>query len=387
MIINMKCPSCGATMQFDDSKSVMDCPYCGGRVANVAEQLNITQNVNVSGTVVHVQDRSNDPNLFISYNTNNPSVGMVTRIVDTGVKGTYVNGQTLSYHLSQGPHTIVLKIGKKNYNRDIVIPPDNQPVRIYASFNGRAQISIDQPNVTVNQVNASNGVPTAQTQVLAQPSPKEPGKPKAPLSILAFVLSLTFYLSWAGAGLGAVEIFVLDKKKEKNHIFSYLAIGIGAFMTIALIFGSCGNRSNNSEATIAPTAEVTTTITATTEETKETTTETTAETTTEENADTTSADASKDSNVVDPKLKEFMDSYESYMDEYIAFMKKMNDNPDDLSIMAEYTKMMVKYNEFAQAIEKYDTEKMSPADSAYYLEVMNRVNKKLMDANVSIANQ
>ena len=153
----MKCPSCGATMQFDDSKSVMDCPYCGGKVANVAEQVNITQNVNVSGTVVHVQDRSNDPNLFISYNTNNPAVGMVSRIVDTGVKGTYVNGQTLSYHLNQGPHTIVLKIGKKNYNRDIVIPPDNQPVRIYASFNGRAQISIDQPNVPVAQAGRRTG--------------------------------------------------------------------------------------------------------------------------------------------------------------------------------------------------------------------------------------
>ena len=95
MILNMKCPSCGATMQFDDTQSSMDCPYCGGKVANIAEQVNITQNVNVSGTVVHVQDRSNDPNLFISYNTNNPSVGMVSRIVTTGVKGSYVNGQTL----------------------------------------------------------------------------------------------------------------------------------------------------------------------------------------------------------------------------------------------------------------------------------------------------
>ena len=64
MLVNMKCPSCGATMQYDDSMASMDCPYCGGKVANVAEQVNITQNVNVSGTVVHVQDRSNDPNLL-----------------------------------------------------------------------------------------------------------------------------------------------------------------------------------------------------------------------------------------------------------------------------------------------------------------------------------
>lgn len=389
MIVNMKCPSCGATMQFDDSKSVMDCPYCGGKVANVAEQVNITQNVNVSGTVVHVQDRSNDPNLFISYNTNNPAVGMVSRIVDTGVKGTYVNGQTLSYHLNQGPHTIVLKIGKKNYNRDIVIPPDNQPVRIYASFNGRAQISIDQPNVPVAQAGAPAGGQSAQAQAgvtYAQPAPKDPGKPKGPLSIVAFILSLTFYLSWAGAGLGAVEVFVLDKKKEKNHIFSYLAMGIGTFLTIALIMGSCSPKSNKTEVTTA-TTEITTTVTteATTKEPESTTTAATSEESS--SGDTTIADGSKNSDVVDPKLKEFLDSYEAYMDEYIAFMKKMNDDPTNASLLTEYTKMMVKYNEFAQAIEKYDTEKMSTADSAYYLEVMARVNKKLMDANVDIANQ
>ena len=313
---------------------------------------------------------------------------MVSRIVDTGVKGTYVNGQTLSYHLNQGPHTIVLKIGKKNYNRDIVIPPDNQPVRIYASFNGRAQISIDQPNVPVAQAGAPAGGQAVQAQTgvtYAQPAPKDPGKPKGPLSIVAFILSLTFYLSWAGAGLGAVEVFVLDKKKEKNHIFSYLAMGIGTFLTIALIMGSCSPKSNNTEVTTA--TEITTTVTteATTKETEATTTAASSAESSSE--DTTAATESKDSNVVDPKLKEFMDSYEAYMDEYIAFMKKMNDDPTNATLLAEYTKMLVKYNEFAQAIEKYDTEKMSPADSAYYLEVMARVNKKLMDANVDIANQ
>lgn len=391
MIINMKCPSCGATMQFDDTKSVMDCPYCGGQVANIAEQVNITQNVNVSGTVVHVQDRSNDPNLFITYNTNNPSVGMISRIVDTGAKGSYVNGQTLSYHLSQGPHTVVLKIGKKNYNRDIVIPPDNQPVRIYASFNGRAQISVDQPNVSVTQTSDSNGNQVQSSVSYTPPAPKAPGKPKSPLSIVAFILSLTYYLSWAGAGLGAVEVFVLDKKKDKNQIFSYLAMGIGTILTISLIFGSCSPKKETTDITTAPVAEITTTTTeATTKETAATTTTaaTTAATTeadTEESEEeTTEAETSKDSNAVDPDLKAYLDSYEAYMDEYIDFMVKMNDNPNDLTVLTEYTEMLLKYNEFAEAIDKYDPDTMSPADSAYYWEVINRVNKKLMDANVEM---
>ena len=37
MLVNMKCPSCGATMQFDDTQSAMDCPYCGGKVANITD--------------------------------------------------------------------------------------------------------------------------------------------------------------------------------------------------------------------------------------------------------------------------------------------------------------------------------------------------------------
>ena len=230
MLFDMKCPSCGASMQFDDSKESMFCPYCGGTVSNIAEQVNINHNINVSGTVVHVQDRSSDPNLYISYNTNNPGVGMVTRIVDTGVKSTYVNGQTLSFHLAQGQHSIVLKIGKKNYERTIVIPPDNTPVRIYASFNGRAQISIDQPAVTTNP----NAPISEQTSYVPSSTPNR--MPRSPLSIVAFVLSLTGYFSWAGIGLAIVETFVLDKEKERDHKFSYIAMVVGAIMTIGLLF-------------------------------------------------------------------------------------------------------------------------------------------------------
>ena len=140
-----KCTSCGATFnQFRNSNNFMFCTYCGGRVVNVTESTTATRNVSNSGMGGHSQDSSN---VYISFNTINPSIGMVTRIVSTGMKSTFVNGQTMSFRLNQGPQTIILKIGKKNYSRDIVIPPDNSPVRIYASFNGRAQIIIDQPPV------------------------------------------------------------------------------------------------------------------------------------------------------------------------------------------------------------------------------------------------
>lgn len=390
MLVNMKCSSCGATMQFDDTKESMDCPYCGSKVANLAEQVNITQNVNVSGTVVHVQDRSNEPNLYISYNTNNQGVGLVFRIVSNGVKGALVNGQTVSYHLNQGPHTIVLKIGKKNYNRNIVIPADNQPVRIYCAFNGRGQITVDQPNVSAPQNAAAGSGSVSAPQMQA---PKSAGLPKSPLSILAFILSLTMYLSWAGAGLGAVDIFVLDKKKEKNHTFSYVAMGIGAFLTICLIISLAkGPKDKTAETTVPAVVETTieetqaTTTATTVAETKATETTSEPEETDEDYDENDEDDGDVESGEVTPELKAFLDSYEAYMDEYIDFLIKYSESPDDITLITEYAQMQLKYAEFAKAIEEYDQEEMSDADLAYYVEVISRVNAKLIDASVTIPN-
>ena len=67
------------------------------------------------------------------------------------------------------------------------------------------------------------------------------------------------------------------------------------------------------------------------------------------------------------------------MDEYIAFMKKYNSSSDTVSMMADYTKIMKKYTEFAEKVQKYDSTTMSKADAAYYLEVTSRVSKKLLE--------
>ena len=36
MLIDVKCPHCGATMQFDNTRTTVFCPYCGGQVAIAA---------------------------------------------------------------------------------------------------------------------------------------------------------------------------------------------------------------------------------------------------------------------------------------------------------------------------------------------------------------
>ena len=87
-------------------------------------------------------------------------------------------------------------------------------------------------------------------------------------------------------------------------------------------------------------------------------------------------------NSVSPDLKETMDSYEAFMDEYIDFMKRYQESDDTTSLLQDYTNYMAKYSDFMQKVNKLDTSKMSAADSAYYLEVTTRVSKKLLEASL-----
>lgn len=93
-------------------------------------------------------------------------------------------------------------------------------------------------------------------------------------------------------------------------------------------------------------------------------------------------DANTDTNSVTPELKEFLDSYESFIDEYIAFMQKYEDSNDSLSMLSDYSSMMSKYADFAQKVDAYNADEMSVADAAYYLEVIDRVNQKLINASL-----
>ena len=78
-------------------------------------------------------------------------------------------------------------------------------------------------------------------------------------------------------------------------------------------------------------------------------------------------------------FKAAMDSYEEYMDEYVDFMKKYQKNPSDLTLLAQYAEMMSKYAELTENFEKWESEDMNDAELAYYLEVQERVTKKLLE--------
>ena len=87
-----------------------------------------------------------------------------------------------------------------------------------------------------------------------------------------------------------------------------------------------------------------------------------------------------DSGEVSPDVKEALDSYEAVMDDYVAFMKKYKDSGYSASMLSDYTDMMQKYTEFSEKINAMDTNSMSNADYAYYIEVTSRVSQKLLEA-------
>ncbi len=240
-LVVLRCPSCGAELSVAEEKNVFFCQYCGTRIENIAERHEYTHNVNVNQNInMNVtMDHSNEPNLVVHYTSSNPRVYLVIRVVSTGQKAVYMNGQTATYHLKPGYQTIVLKIGKINYNRRVFIDPTKGPVTINAGFLNRAQISIDQPpysdadvakyapqRAAVQNGQSVNSAPVQSTTYTNTPS----GLRMSGLAIAGFVLSLTFFLGPVGLVMGIIDLAM--KNPEKRHGLAIPAIIIGGLATV-----------------------------------------------------------------------------------------------------------------------------------------------------------
>lgn len=80
-----------------------------------------------------------------------------------------------------------------------------------------------------------------------------------------------------------------------------------------------------------------------------------------------------------PEFKEAMDSYEAFYEEYCAVLKKYNNNPTDLTILAEYTKLMQKATDMDEKFAQWDDGELNDAELKYYLEVNSRVTQMMLD--------
>lgn len=81
---------------------------------------------------------------------------------------------------------------------------------------------------------------------------------------------------------------------------------------------------------------------------------------------------------VNPELKEMLDSYEVFVDQYVEFMEKYNSDPaNTVSMLGEYSEMLQQYTDFADKINKYDASSMSTEDYKYYIDVTTRCAQKM----------
>ena len=90
-----------------------------------------------------------------------------------------------------------------------------------------------------------------------------------------------------------------------------------------------------------------------------------------------------DSKELRSDFKKAMDSYEKFIDEYVKFMKKYQKDPTNTKLLKDYTSYLQKYDKFVKDFEKWESKDLNAAEEAYYLKVLNRVEKKLIDANIN----
>lgn len=86
------------------------------------------------------------------------------------------------------------------------------------------------------------------------------------------------------------------------------------------------------------------------------------------------------------EVKDSLDSYEVFVDDYCAFMKKYAAAGDKTELLADYSDFMSKYAETAEKIDNLKKD-LSDSELAYYTEVTTRCAEKLNEVNELLAQQ
>lgn len=103
---------------------------------------------------------------------------------------------------------------------------------------------------------------------------------------------------------------------------------------------------------------------------------------TETKEETTAATEVQDDDMIDGMhrdFKEAMDSYEEFMTDYIDFMIKYKNSTDTLAMAADYLEYVKEYQEAAEKMDAWKNKDLNTKETAYYLDVTNRVAKKMLE--------
>lgn len=82
-----------------------------------------------------------------------------------------------------------------------------------------------------------------------------------------------------------------------------------------------------------------------------------------------------------PEFKEAMDSYEAFYNEYCDIVKRYTENPSDTQLLSDYTDMLTKSVEVSEKFKAWENNDLNDEELKYYLDVNNRVAKKIIEVS------
>lgn len=183
MLVTMKCPSCGADLQIDNAREFMFCQFCGTKIANLTEKIEISGNVSLdnSARITNLLQRAKEheklskigeaigyynqvldldincaearqgidrcnviitePNVTISFKTLFNNYILQTSI-DNKMITKYRNGDSYAFTLPVGKHIVKFRIGSHRYSRAIIVKDRSSKFNILYTQDGRNHIDI-----------------------------------------------------------------------------------------------------------------------------------------------------------------------------------------------------------------------------------------------------
>ncbi len=179
--------------------------------------------------------------------------------------------------------------------------------------------------------------------------------------------------------LGWIFIFplpltlILLKKKDMKPWLKYGIIAVAWILYLILAFSGNGtDKPVDTNPTTNPSQIETTT------DAKDTTENTTEEeSSAEDESNEETEESAGELTGIRPEIKEALEDYEAFFDEYIAFMEKYENSDNTAAMLVDYAEYMQKYSEAMDGLDKMDDMEMSPEEDALYTETMVRVNAKL----------
>ena len=98
-----------------------------------------------------------------------------------------------------------------------------------------------------------------------------------------------------------------------------------------------------------------------------------------EEAESVETEEKADTGDISAEFKDAMDAYEACVDEYVSLMKKMQADPTNMELMADYMDYLAKIEDMEEKMTAWEGN-MNAAEEAYYTKVMLRCSEKMMNA-------